>query len=113
MRRPTLTDDGQSVVLDLHGATVAEAERLLVRVVSLAAGRGRSVVRVVHGHSTTDPAGANRTIKRRVHEILDEGRLAHYVTSALRAEGYTLLGLDLTGRRDARRLGTADLRLGR
>ncbi|MFN3596661.1 MAG: Smr/MutS family protein [Rubricoccaceae bacterium] len=111
MPRPSLSDDGQTVVLDLHGATVAEAERLLVRVVSLAADRGRSVVRVVHGHSTTDAQGGAQTIKRRVHALLDEGRLAHYVTSALRAEGHALLGLAVTGRRNPRRLTTADLRL--
>jgi len=108
---PRLDDDGHAVTLDLHGARVDDAERLVRAVVREAARRGRTVLRVVHGHSTTDPAGGSRTIKTMLLGLLDGGALAPDVTSALRSEGHVLLGLAPSMRPAPGRLRLADFRL--
>ncbi len=93
MARPILHDDGQSVTLDLHGARVDEALRLTDALVAEAARRGRSTVRIIHGHSTTGPLGDDRTIKTALYRALDDGDFDRYVTSSFRQEGTLILGL--------------------
>lgn len=93
MARPRLDDDGQSVTLDLHGARVDEALWLAEAAVAEAARRGRSTVRLIHGHSTTGPFGDDRTIKSELYRALDSGALGSAVTSSFRNEGSLLLGL--------------------
>ncbi len=63
MPAPTLLDDGRRITLDLHGATVDEAERLIRRTARLAAERGRSQLTVVHGTSSSSRLYRNRTIR--------------------------------------------------
>jgi hypothetical protein len=109
MARPTLTDDGATVTLDLHGATVEEALRLVRRAAALAARRGRGTLRVVHGASTSDPRTGNRTIKHALHALLDAGGLPE-ATGAVRYEGYALIALSVTARRDPTPLRLLDLR---
>lgn len=91
---PRLSDDGSRVTLDLHGASLAEAEALVLRTVQLAAERGRTTVEVIHGHSTSDPGGHNRTIKHLLHDLIDRGVLPG-VSGAFKQEGSTLLSLPL------------------
>ena len=89
--RPRLTDDGRAVTLDLHGARVDEALDLVDALVAEAARRGRTTVRVIHGASTS--GAGQRTIKSALHEALDAGDFAPYVTSSFRQDGAVLLGV--------------------
>ncbi|HEX8386036.1 MAG TPA: Smr/MutS family protein [Rubricoccaceae bacterium] len=107
---PRLDDDGLAVTLDLHGARVDEAERLARAVVVEAARRGRSTLRVVHGHSTTDTGGGARTIKTTLLGLLDDGAFGPHVVSALRSDGHVLLGLAPAPRPVTGRLRLADFR---
>lgn len=109
MPAPTLHDDGQSVTLDLHGATVDEAERLIRRAVHLAAERGRHRLTVVHGASTSSRLYQNRTVRHALYALLDEGALSPPVTDAFRLEGSCLLGLPPAPTTDARRLSIRDV----
>jgi DNA-nicking Smr family endonuclease len=106
---PKLRDDGHEVTLDLHGATVDEAERLIRSTAALAAARGRSRLTVVHGTSTSSRLYRNRTIRHALYELLDGGALPE-VTSEFRSEGSCLLGLDAAADRDERRLSLSDIR---
>ena len=105
---PRLNDDGHTVTLDLHGATVDDAERLIRRTVRLAAERGRSRLTVVHGASTSDSRYRNRTIRHALYDLLDAGALAD-VTDAIRLEGSCLLGLALAPQTDPQRLSIGDI----
>ena len=104
--RPSLTDDGRAVTLDLHGARVDEALALVRRTASLAAGRGRATLRVVHGASTSH--GDRRTIRAALYALLDDGALDGTVTAAVRFDGAVLLSL-ATARRDPTPLRLADV----
>lgn len=108
-RTPTLSDDGRTVTLDLHGARVAEAEDLLWGAAEVASGAGRHTLRVVHGASTTDWDGGNRTVKTAVRALLDSGALDAWVASEHRTEGAVLLGLHASDAADRRRITLADL----
>ena len=90
---PHLDDDGRTLTLDLHGARVDDAERLAEAVVIEAARHGRQTVRIVHGFSTTDLDGRNRTIKTALHAMMDSGGFDRHVTSAVRGEGQLLLAI--------------------
>ena len=103
---PRLDDDGRQVTLDLHGARVEDALGLALDVAREALRRGRSTLRIVHGHSTTSPLGGSRTIKTAVLDALDDGDFG--TASALRGEGATTLGLPLGGRADPARLRLSD-----
>lgn len=109
MARPSVTDDGSSVTLDLHGATVDEAIRLVHAVVREAHARGRSSVRVVHGSSTSDPLLGNRTIKHELHTELDAGAMSSVVTGALRLENETVLSLPIGSRNQSARISLLDV----
>lgn len=95
-----LDDDGTAVTLDLHGATVDEAVDLSLRTVRLAADRGRTRVTLIHGASTTR-RGARRTIKRALHDLLDDGAFRPHATEGWRADGHLVLSLGVTTASDA------------
>ncbi len=109
MPHPTLEDDGQTVTLDLHGASVEEALDLARRVLRAAARRGRRSVRIVHGRSTSSRTHRNRTIKHALYDLLDRHALDDVVTSQWRAEAYLLLSLDVTAAVDAAPLRLLDV----
>lgn len=109
MPTPRLTDDGRTVTLDLHGARVLEAERLILRTVQLAAERGRHGLTVVHGASTSSTLYRNRTIRHAFYDLLDGGTLDAWVTDAVRLDGSTLLSLVPQQPPDARRLVLRDV----
>lgn len=106
---PRLDDDGTEVKLDLHGARVDEAIALAERTLALAAARGRSQVRLIHGSSTSAATHRNRTIKHALHQALDEGRWGRWVGSALRGDSQLLIALPLGSAADPRRLSLLDL----
>lgn len=94
---PTVKDDGVAVTLDLHGATLTEAERLIRRCVRLASSRGRSSVKLIHGTSTFDLDPYRPTIKSLVSELLRSGELADYVNDFFAFEGHTTISLTSSG----------------
>ncbi len=106
---PRLEDDGQTVTLDLHGATVDEAVRMVYATVREAARRGRDRVRVLHGSSTSSVRYRNRTIRNALHELLDDGAFDAQVTSSWRTDDYVLLSLDATAPFDPARLSLRDI----
>ena len=106
---PSLSDDGQSVTLDLHGARVDDAERMILATVRLAAERGRSQFTVIHGASTSDMRFRNRTIKHALYDLLDDGDLDHWTTGAVRFDGSTLLSLAPRGSADRSPITLRDL----
>lgn len=108
-RRPTLSDTGSAVTLDLHGARIHEAEDLVLSAARLAASRGRSTLRVVYGASTTDRDHSNRTVKTAVLAMVDAGDLDGWIASEHISEGHATFGLALTGANDSRRIALADL----
>ena len=106
MPYPRLDDDGQTVTLDVHGATVDEALALARRVVAEAVRRGRPNVRIIHGASGR---GGRRTIREALYEALDRGTLAPGA-SHWRGDGFLLLGFDVTAASvDARLLRLRDV----
>ena len=106
---PHISDDGRAVTLDLHGARVDDAERMIRDAVRLAAVRGRDRLTIVHGASTSSALYRNRTVRHTLYDLLDDGALDEWVTDEVRFEGSTLLGLAASGRSDARRITLADL----
>lgn len=109
MPGPILDDDGRTVTLDLHGATVDEALELVDRVVREAVARGRSSVHLIHGSSTSTRSYDDRTIKHALHRALDAGRIAPDITDALRLEDTLTLSLPLTADADNRRIRLIDV----
>ena len=107
MPYPTLHDDGQTVTLDLHGATVEEALDLTTRVLSEAAHRGRSTVKLIHGHGADRPG--RPALKPALHDAVTTGPLSHLVVSTWPAEGHLLLSLDVTAAPDSTPLRMLDL----
>jgi hypothetical protein len=100
MPYPTLKDDGHTVTLDLHGATVDEAMGLARQVVREAARRGRSSIKIIHGTSTSDTVFGNRSIKHALYDLLDRQALEASITSAWRADTYLLLSLSISAARN-------------
>lgn len=110
MPTPRLHDDGTSVTLDLHGATVDEAIDLSLRTVRLAAQRGRASVKLIHGSSTTRGSPSyRRTIKRALHELLDDGAFRPEATEAWRAADVLVLSLSVTAATDPTRIRLHDV----
>jgi len=97
MAYPRLEDNGSTVILDLHGATVDEAVLLTRRTVAAAVRCGRTSVKVIHGTSTSRANHRNRTIKHTLHSLLDEGRLSKDITNSWRSDGHLILSLPLGG----------------
>jgi DNA-nicking Smr family endonuclease len=106
MPRPQLNDDGVTVTLDLHGATVDEAVALALRTFHLAQRRGRATLKLIHGASTSAPG--RRTIRSALHALDDAGRFAA-ATHVRRARGHLVLSLDLTAPRSPQRLRLRDV----
>jgi hypothetical protein len=106
---PKLTDDGSTVTLDLHGARVGEGVAMAQRTLRLAAQRGRSAVKLVHGRSTSSRAFQNRTLKHELERIDRENAWSAPVTSSLSQGGALLLGLPIGGRPDPARITLLDV----
>ena len=104
---PRLEDDGATVTLDLHGATVDEAVDLTYATLRLAEDRGRRQLKLIHGSSTTGPR--RRTIKTELHRLLDGGALEARTTNVLRHRSYLLLSLDVTAAQDPTRIQLQDV----
>ena len=104
---PQLDDDGSTVTLDLHGATVDEAVDLTFSTLRLAEDRGRYQVKIIHGSSTTAPS--RRTIKSELRSLLDDGPLAGRATNVLRSRDYVVLSLDVTSANDPTRIDLHDV----
>jgi len=83
MARPSLHDNGQTVVVDLHGLSVAQALELVVEIVRVAGKRGRQSIRFIHGSSTSSRLYDNGTIKHTLSEWLEgahkRGEIASWV----------------------------------
>ncbi len=95
MATPQLDDDGSTVTLDLHGLSVDEAIDVTYSTLRLAEDRGRNRLKVIHGSSTTQE-GQRRTIKRALHDLLDQGNLASHANTVMRSRDALTLVLDLT-----------------
>jgi hypothetical protein len=100
-------DDGSTLTLDLHGASVEDAERLVRRAVSVGASRGRHALRIIHGASTSDRRVRNPTIKHRVEDLLAAGLPG--AGDFLHLEGATTVSLTVGKSPDRRRITLADL----
>ncbi len=94
---PTVRDDGATVTLDLHGANLSEAKRLVRRCIRLASSRGRASVKLIHGSSTSDFDPHRPTIKSLVVELLSSAELADHVTDHFQFEGHTTVSLTSSG----------------
>jgi hypothetical protein len=104
---PSLDDDGSTVTLDLHGATVEEAIDMTYATLRLAEARGRKQLKLIHGSSTTAPG--RRTIKTELRSLLNNGPLAARATNVLKSRDYVLLSLDLTSSPDPARIRLQDV----
>ena len=109
MPTPRLDDDGTTVTLDLHGATVDEAVDLSLATVRLAAQRGRASVKLIHGSSTTRRSPHRRTIKRALHALLDEGAFRPQATEAWRTDDLLVLSLNVTTATDPTKIRLLDV----
>lgn len=109
MATPSISDDGSSVTLDLHGATVDEAIDLTFETLRLAEDRGRAQLTIIHGSSTTGGAPDRRTIKRALHDMLDNGSLGAHATNVLRRQNELVLALDLAASTDSTRIRLRDV----
>lgn len=103
-----LTDSSTTVTLDLHGASLAEARRAIAATVRLAASRGRSSVRIVHGSSTSDPLARNATIKHVLEDMLYNHALAD-VTDWVHFGDVTTLSLPVGRTVDRRTISLRDV----
>lgn len=74
-------DDGESLVLDVHGCTVPDALALIRRALEEGARRGRARLEVVHGYSTTRSAH-DGTIKNALSDAVGRGDFERWVADA-------------------------------
>ena len=77
-------DDGDEVVVDVHGCSIDGALTIIRRTVQEAARRGRSRVVVIHGRSRADRP---RTIRGELMRVLERGEFDAWVTSSMQAAG--------------------------
>jgi len=89
-----LDDDGTTVMLDLHGLTVDDALAVTRQTLNLAENRGRTTLKIIHGHSTTGAPG-QRTIKTALYNALNSGFLQRYQQNHHRQQGALLLSLNV------------------
>ncbi len=108
MKQARVKDDGTIIELDVHGVYVDEAIALVRKAAELAAERGRSTLRIIHGSSTSFESTHNRTIKHEVQIALHEGITG--VASHFSIDDVTLLNLSGSQRRDPTPLSLFDLR---
>ncbi len=106
---PTVKDDGQTGELDLHGASLAEAEDIIVQAIRLASRRGRTTIRIIHGISTSEADGDLQTIRHLLHALLDGGRVAAHVTDYFDFDTSTTVALSATSQTDPRPIRITDL----
>ena len=109
MPYPVVSDDGRSIEIDLHGASVADAEFMLRRLVRMAAARGRSSIRVIHGASTSESGTGRITIRHRLHDLLETGELGSDVIDWVAFDTTTTLALAVTAVPDPARITIHDL----
>jgi hypothetical protein len=84
------------VEIDLHGARIEEAMRLIDNLMGLAVRRGRTKVSIIHGASTFGTG--QDSIKERVYEAIQSGRWSP-IGSVVRFEGSTAVALPTFGHR--------------
>lgn len=106
---PSVRDDGTSVTLDLHGATVDEAIDFTFRILYLAEERGRRQVKLIHGSSTSRGSSDRRTIKRTLYDLLENGSLGSHATTSWRSRDFIVLALDVTVPSDPTRIQARDV----
>ncbi len=92
MPYPTISDDGRTVELDLHGATVSQGMSLVANTIRMAINRGRSTVRIVHGSSTSDTDQFAATLKHKLHDAFGSGRFGGTVNH-LFSDTYIIVSL--------------------
>ena len=109
MPYPRITDDGLTAEIDLHGATVHEAEDLLRRLVTIASQRGRSTIRVIHGASTSESGTSRPTIRSRLFEMLEHGEFEPDVTDWFSFDAATTISLSTGSTVDDRPITINDL----
>lgn len=109
MSYPTVTDDGTTLELDLHGATVDLALLLVNRAIREARHRGRSSIRIIHGRSTSDANPWNRTIKHALYDELDAGAYDGLITGVVRLDGAVMLSFPVASVRNDSRISIFDL----
>lgn len=106
---PSVRDDGTTVTLDLHGATVDDAIDATFRTLYLAEERGRQQMKIIHGSSTSRGPGDRRTIKRALYDLLDNGSLGAHTTTSMRSRNTLVLALDITASSDSTRIRERDV----
>jgi DNA-nicking Smr family endonuclease len=109
MPYPRLSDDGQTVEIDLHGASVREAESMLHRLFVIAARRGRGTVRIIHGASTSESDTDRPTIRSHLLEMLERGTLSPEVSDWFAFDTSTTVSLATPDRVDARPISIHDV----
>lgn len=107
MSRLRVRDNGETVELDLHGASVREAISLVDRAIEVSRERGRSTLRVIHGSSTSDRMSRNQTIKHALEDHLEQGMRG--VTSHYMMEDVTILGIVASSASNPTRITLLDL----
>lgn len=103
-----LDDDGTTVTLDLHGLTVDEALGVAERTLQLAESRGRSSLKLIHGHSTTGAPG-QRTIKTALYRALEAGFLQRYQQTHHRQQGALIVSLGVGTSATANRIQATEV----
>ncbi|NNE71929.1 MAG: Smr/MutS family protein [Rhodothermales bacterium] len=96
----SVTDDGRTVSIDVHGCSREEALRLIRQCVVLASARARDRVEVIHG--------IGGVIEQGLRSALSSGGLSG-VTGSVTLSGRTVISLPLSGNPDRRRIGVSDL----
>ncbi len=106
---PTVTDDGHVLQLDLHGASVVEALHLTRRAITEAHHRGRSMVRLIHGKSTSQRDPYANTIKNALYEEFDQKAYGNMVTAVSKLDGVALVSLTIPQWTDPNKITIFDL----
>ena len=112
MNRPRdLRDDGSVVTVDVHGCGVPDALAIIKRSIQEAHRRGRSRVDVVHGFSTSDQFGYERSIKNEFKRHLDAGDYRAWVAGSYEdvSGGRTSLALNLGPNSNPARIKPGDV----
>ncbi|MCB0717846.1 MAG: Smr/MutS family protein [Bacteroidetes bacterium] len=107
MRGPSLTDDGSTVTIDLHGLTVEAAVSVFARTIRLASERGRSTIKAIHGSSSTI-SPHDQTIRNRVREYVNND-LESTIHARTLLDDYLIIGLPITHRTNSSRIKLTDV----
>lgn len=92
----TLHDNGQTVTLDLHGASILDAPRFILKTIRLAAQSGRKLVWLIHGSSTSSGTYRNKSIKHVLYDMIDDGELDEYTTDEWYDDNFCILSLPIS-----------------